>query len=70
MLLAPLGVAVMGVNTLSPSSGERKTSMMVIVILGSAFPLIFIQKDRTLQQWERAMLEKGAAVCTQFAFNL
>ena len=29
---------------------------MVIVILGRASPLILIQKDRTLQQWESATL--------------
>lgn len=39
-------------NTWSPSSGECKTLAMVIVILACASPLILVQKDRTLQQWE------------------
>lgn len=57
MLLAALprpGAAAKIVKTLSPSSGECKALVMVIVILGSASPLILIQKDRTLQQWESA----------------
>lgn len=60
MLLAALprpDAAVKIANTLSPSSGECNTLVMVIVILGSASPLILIQKDRTLQQWESATLE-------------
>lgn len=60
MLLAALprpDAAVRIANALSPSSGECKTLVMVIVILGSASPLILIQKDRTLQQWESATLE-------------
>lgn len=49
--------AVKIVNALSPSSGECKTPVMVIVILASASPLILIQKDRTLQQRDSATLE-------------
>ena len=44
---------------------------MVIVILSSTSQLIFIQKDRTLQHWGKAMINaRGRCTCLKNIFML